>query len=118
MRPWPTGRSWCQGGAPADVLRLWLAEVRDEALAALGELDRVAEWRRRAEGQVADLNGRNSGKILEALAARPYASASDLAEAAAISRDTVGRILKVLEQRGIAQEITGRGRFRLWRSQI
>lgn len=114
----PPGQSWRRGGAVLDVLRLWVAEVRSGAVSALAELGRVTDWREQATARIADLGGRNPGKILAVLAARPYVSAADVSDAAGVSRDTAERTLRTLERRGIVKEITGRGRFRLWRGAI
>ncbi|WP_435171184.1 hypothetical protein [Falsirhodobacter sp. 1013] len=114
----PAGQSWRRGGAVLDVLRLWMAEVRSGALSALADLDRAADWREQATARVADLGGRNPAKVLAVLAARPYVSAADVAETATVSRDTAERILRTFEQRGLVHEITGRGRFRLWRATV
>lgn len=110
----PGGLSWGRGGTVEEMLALWLAELRDGALWALGELERVAQWRQRALADVADLGGANPGRLISVLADRPYATAEDLAHAAGVSRDTAERLLPKLQARGLVREITGRGRFRLW----
>ncbi|WP_136685717.1 hypothetical protein [Falsirhodobacter xinxiangensis] len=110
----PRGLSWGRGGAVENLLALWLAEIRDGALTSLAELERVALWQQRALAGVANLGGANPGRVISALAARPYATAEDLATAAGVSRDTAERLLPKLLARGLVREITGRGRFRLW----
>ncbi|WP_136685802.1 hypothetical protein [Falsirhodobacter xinxiangensis] len=110
----PHGLSWGRGGAVEEMLALWLAELRDGAFGAPGELERVAQWQQRAVADVADLGGANPGRLISALADRPYATAEDLAHAAGVSRDTAERLLPKLRARSLVREITGRGRFRLW----
>lgn len=92
----PRGLSWGRGGAVEDLLALWLAEIRDGALTSLAELERVALWQQRALAGVANLGGSNPARLIAALAARPYATAEDLATAAGVSRDTAERLLSKL----------------------
>ncbi|MDH2328917.1 helix-turn-helix domain-containing protein, partial [Cereibacter sp. SYSU M97828] len=73
-----------------------------------------ALWQQRALAGMADLGGSNPARLIAALAARPYATAEDLAHAASVSRDTAERLLPKLHARGLLREITGRGRYRLW----
>jgi predicted ArsR family transcriptional regulator len=83
----------------------------DEALAAL---ERMQEWRARAEAGIADLSGRAPRLLVTLLAARVAVSAQEAADAAAVSVSAAARNLALLTERGLTREITGQGRFRMW----
>jgi hypothetical protein len=102
-----------QGGAGAK-LAAWLQGAEQATLAALMELDRLAEWRARADAATADLSGRTPALLLDVLAAWPQVTAP-LAEAeTGASRAAVQRNIATLMARGLVREITGQGRYRVW----
>jgi predicted ArsR family transcriptional regulator len=63
---------------------------------------------------VADLSGRTPGLLVALLAARVAVSAQDAADAIGVSVSAAQRNLALLAERGLAREITGQGRFRMW----
>lgn len=102
------------GGSPAARLPRWIAGARRAALAALMDLDRVADWQARAAAGTADLSGRTMPRLIAALAAHPLVSAPAAEAATGASRAAVQRNLARLEARGLVREVTGQGRYRLW----
>lgn len=114
----PLGRHgrgvWIDSGRPEDRMARQLAAVTIGAMDARHELARVAEWQARALTAVARIKGDNPIRVIHALAAHPILSAAMLEEVTGISRDTAERLLARLRDMGLAREITGGRRFRLW----
>lgn len=114
----PLGRHgrgvWVDTGPLPERMARHLAAVTAGLVEARRELARVADWQARALAAVARIKGDNPGRVVAALAAHPILSAAMLEEAAGISRDTAERLLSRLQRLGLAREITGGRRFRLW----
>jgi len=114
----PLGRHgravWVDAGSPAERLARQLAAVTAAAADARHELARLAEWQARALAAMAGVKGDNPARVIRALAAHPLLSAAMLEDSAGISRDTAERMLARLKSMGLAREITGGRRFRLW----
>ncbi|MDK8872841.1 hypothetical protein [Paracoccus sp. SSJ] len=114
----PLGRHgrgvWVDGGSPAERMARHLAAVTAAIMDARHELARVAEWQARALEAMAGVKGENAGRVIRALAAHPLLSAAMLEDSAGISRDTAERMLSRMKALGLAREITGGRRFRLW----
>lgn len=101
-------------GEPVRKLAAWIAGAEQATLAALMELDRLADWRRRADAGTADLSGRTPALLLDVFAGWPLVTAP-LAEAqTGASRAAVQRNLDKLMDRGLIREVTGQGRYRVW----
>lgn len=114
----PLGRHgrgvWIDGGPPADRLRRHLAAVTQGVGEARQELLRLADWQARALQATARIKGDNPARVIAELAAHPLLSAAMVEARAGISRDTAERLLARLQSLGLAREITGARRFRLW----
>ncbi|MFN3612973.1 MAG: hypothetical protein ACK4WC_00215 [Rubrimonas sp.] len=95
-------------------LLAWLASLDEGAASALGTLDALAAWRVRAEAAVCDLSGRTPPRLIAALVENPAVDAPSAARAAGCSTSAAARNFAILEARGVAREITGQGRFRVW----
>lgn len=114
----PLGRHgravWVDAGTPAERMARHLAAVTAGITDARHELARVADWQARAMQAMARVKGDNAARVIRALAAHPLLSAAMLEESAGISRDTAERMLARMKAMGLAREITGGRRFRLW----
>lgn len=110
----PLARRAGAGGDPAERAAAFYDAAARGADEALETLERLQRWRETAEGAVADLSGRSPPRLLGALAARFALSAADAARLCGLSPSAAQRNLALLADRGLAREITGRGRFRLW----
>lgn len=114
----PLGRHgrgvWVDTGTVPERMARHLAAVTAGLVEARQELVRVADWQVRALAAVARIKGDNPGRVVAALAAHPILSAAMLEGAIGISRDTAERLLGRLQSLGLAREITGARRFRLW----
>ena len=107
-----------KGGSASEALGRWLSAVENACLRALLHLDRVADWRQRAEQATQDLSGRTPPRLIEALIANPVLSAEMVAEAAGISRAAARRNLTLFKSRGLVREVTGQDRYRFWAATI
>ncbi|KRW96323.1 helix-turn-helix domain-containing protein [Paracoccus sp. MKU1] len=114
----PLGRHgravWVDAGPPAERMARHLAAVTAAIMDARHELARVADWQARALAAMAGVKGDNPGRVIRALAAHPLLNAAMLEDSAGISRDTAERMLARMKALGLAREITGGRRFRLW----
>ena len=118
--PLATGSSGALRGHGTLVQKLsaWITGAEQATLSALLHLDRVEEWRRRADAAIADLSGRVPALLLDTLQAWPLVPAP-LAEAeTGASRAAIQRNLDRLVARGLIREITGHGRFRVWTAMV
>ena len=114
----PLGRHgrgvWIDGGTAPDRMRRHLAAVTQGVGEARQELARIGGWRARAMQATARIKGDNPARVIAELAAQPLLSAAMLETQTGISRDTAERLLARLRDMGLAREITGGRRFRLW----
>lgn len=99
---------------PVEKLRGVYADIASGCRDALVILERMQAWRGRAEAGIADLSGRTPRLLVDLLAERVAVSAPDAAEACGVSVSAALRNLVRLADRGLAREITGQGRFRMW----
>lgn len=115
----PLARRRTPGGErPVERLRAFYADLAAGGGEALIALERMQAWRARAEAGIAGLSGRTPRLLVGLLAARVAVSAQDAAGAGGVSVSAAQRNLGLLTERGLAREITGKGRFRLWSASI
>ncbi len=114
-----TGFSALTASGPAERrLAAWIAGAHQATLSALLLLKRLADWQAAAAQATADLSGRTPARLIACLARWPLVSAP-LAEAqTAASRAAVQRNLDLLVARGLAREVTGQGRYRVWAAAV
>jgi hypothetical protein len=105
-------------GSPEARLTGWITGAHRAVLAALMALDRLAEWRARADTVTADLSGRTTARLIDALAAYPMLTAAQAETATGASRAAVQRNLDELARRSLVREVTGHGRFRVWTARV
>lgn len=115
----PLARRRTHGGdRVAERLRGFYADISAGCAEALITLERLQAWRARASDAVADLSGRTPRLLVALLAARVALSAPDAAGAAGVSVSAAQRNFAVFAKRGLAREITGQGRFRMWTAAV
>lgn len=103
------------GGPPADRLSRWLDGMETACLTAMRHLDDIEAWSARAEAEMSPLSGRTPPALCAVLTEWPLVSAP-LAEALiGASRAAIQRNLAWMEARGLIHEMTGQGRYRMWR---
>jgi hypothetical protein len=104
------------GGPPAERLSRWLNGMETACLTAMRYLDDVEAWSARAEAEMTQLSGRTAPALRRALTEWPLVSAPMAEALTGASRAAVQRNLAWMEARGLIREITGQGRFRMWRT--
>lgn len=103
-------------GSPPERLARWLDGMEGAILTAMRELDRIETWEARAIEAMKPLSGRTPPALRKVLADWPLVSAPMAETLTGASRAAVQRNLAWMETRGLIREITGQGRFRMWRA--
>ena len=103
------------GGTPAERLARWLDGMDSACLSAMRHLDDIEVWSKRAEIVMAVLSGRTPPGLRAALTEWPLVSAPMAEKLSGASRAAVQRNLAWMEAHGLIREVTGQGRFRMWR---
>lgn len=103
------------GGTPAARLARWLDGTGNAIAAALRHLDSLEAWSARAQTVMAPLSGRTPPALRAVLTEWPLVSAPMAERLTGASRAAVQRNLARMEALGLIREVTGQGRFRMWR---
>ena len=104
------------GGAPPERLMRWLDGMEYAVLTAMRHLEEIEAWSKRAETEMQSLSGKTPRALRRVLTGWPLVSAP-LAEAmTGASRAAVQRNLAWMEARGLVREVTGQGRYRMWKA--
>jgi hypothetical protein len=106
------------GGAPPVRLARWLEGMESALLAAMRHLDQIEDWSVHAATVMAPLSGRTPALLRSALTDWPLLSAPMAEALTGASRAAVQRNLTWMEGRGLIREVTGQGRFRMWRAAV
>ena len=104
------------GGPPAERLARWLDGMEAACLTAMRHLDDIEAWAARAEAEMTPLSGRTPPALRAALTEWPLVSAPMAAALTGASRAAVQRTLAWMQARGLVREVTGQGRYRIWRA--
>lgn len=103
-------------GPAAERLARWLGGMETACLAAMRHLDDIEAWAARARTAMAPLSGRTPPALRAVLSEWPLVSAPMAATLTGASRAAVSRNLAWMEARGLIREVTGQGRYRMWRA--
>jgi hypothetical protein len=106
------------GGPPAERLIRWLDGMDNACLAAMRHLDDLEIWSTRVETSMSVLSGRTPPALRAALTEWPLVSAPMAETLSGASRAAVQRNLAWMEAHGLICEVTGQGRFRMWRAAV
>lgn len=104
------------GGPPADRLARWLEGMETACLTATRHLDNIETWVAQAEAEMAPLSGKTPPSLRAVLTEWPLVSAPMAEALTGNSRAAVQRNLAWMEARGLIREVTGQGRYRMWRA--
>ncbi|WP_437197720.1 hypothetical protein [Roseovarius sp. MS2] len=104
------------GGSPVDRLARWLDGMETACLTAMRHLDDIEAWSGRAETEMAPLSGKTPRALRVVLTEWPLVSAPMAEAITGLSRAAVQRNLTWMETRGLVREMTGQGRYRMWRT--
>ncbi|WP_461404244.1 helix-turn-helix domain-containing protein [Falsiruegeria mediterranea] len=105
------------GGAQAR-LEVFFTAIRQGALNANMELERLADWRARAERVTSHLSGRTPGALIETMMKYPIASVELVSEDTGCSRPSARRNLNIFADLDLVREVTGQDRYRFWAAQL
>ena len=103
-------------GPPADRLARWLDGMETACLTAMRHLDDIEAWSARAETEMTALSGKTPRALRAVLTEWPLVSAPMAEALTSSSRAAVQRNLAWMEARGLVRELTGQGRYRMWRA--
>ena len=109
------GKGLRAGGSPAERLGCWLDGMEAACLTAMRHLDDIEAWSARAENLTTPLSGKTPPALRTVLTEWPLVSAPMAEALTGASRAAVQRNLAWMEVRGLIREVTGRGRYRMWR---
>ena len=84
-------------------------------LTAVRHLDDIEAWSARAEADMTSLSGKTPRALRAVLTEWPLVSAPMAEALIGASRAAVQRNLAWMESRGLIREVTGQGRYRMWR---
>ncbi|MBM2323268.1 MULTISPECIES: hypothetical protein [Marivita] len=102
-------------GPPADRLARWLDGMETACLTAMRHLDDIEAWSARAEADMTSLSGKTPRALRAVLTEWPLVSAPMAEALTGASRAAVQRNLAWMEAHGLIREMTGHGRYRMWR---
>lgn len=105
-------------GEPAKRLARWLEGITSGIQTAMRTLDDIEAWEVRAQTAMTPLSGRTPVALRIVLTEWPLISAPMAEALTKASRAAVQRNLAWMEARGLIKEVTGQGRFRMWRVTI
>ena len=108
----------CRGGSPDERLARWLDGMEQAARIATRLIDRIETWHGQAIAATRALSGRTPPRLIEALRDWPLVSAPMAGQLTGASRAAVQRNLAWMQERGLVVEVTGQGRFRMWRGSV
>ncbi|MEQ8372894.1 MAG: helix-turn-helix domain-containing protein [Roseibium aggregatum] len=104
------------GGSPFERLERWLYGMEAACLTAVRHLDDIEAWSARAEAEMTLLSGRTPPALRAVLTEWPLVSAPMAQALTSASRAAVQRNLAWMQERGLIREVTGQGRFRMWKA--
>lgn len=106
------------GGRPVERLSRWLDGMETACMTAMRHLDDIEAWATRAEVEMTPLSGKTPPALRTVLIEWPLVSAPMAEVLTGASRAAIQRNLGWMEARGLIREVTGQGRFRMWRAAI
>jgi hypothetical protein len=103
------------GGRPAERLACWLEGMEIACLTAMRHLDDIEAWTKRADATMISLSGKTPPALRAVLTEWPLVSAPMAEVLTGASRAAVQRNIAWMEAKGLIRELTGQGRYRMWR---
>jgi hypothetical protein len=103
-------------GSPTERLAGWLDGMSSTTLRAMRILDDIERWAEIAESAMVKLSGRTPKALISILVEWPLISAPLAEETTGASRAAVQRNLNWMTANGLTCEVTGQGRYWMWRA--
>jgi len=104
------------GGQPGERLARGVEGMETACLTAMRHLDDIEAWSARAETEMTPLSGKTPPALRTVFTEWPLVSAPMAEVLTGASRAAVQRNLAWMEARGLVREVTGQGRYRMWRA--
>lgn len=105
----------CAGGPPAERLLRWMDRMETAGLTAMRHLDNIEPWAARAVTEMALLSGKTPPNLRTVLTDWPLVLAPMAMVLTGASRAAIQCNFAWMEARGLIREVTGQGRYRMWR---
>lgn len=105
-------------GLPPERLARWLDGMNSALLSAMRTLDDIEAWTGRAETVMAHLSGRTPVALRKTFSQWPLVSAPMAEAMTGASRAALQRNLAWMEENGLIREVTGQGRYRMWKATV
>ncbi|MTH66095.1 MULTISPECIES: helix-turn-helix domain-containing protein [Paracoccaceae] len=102
-------------GDPSARLARWLNAMESATFAALRKLEEIEAWAAAAERTMAPLSGKTPPMLRDLFTSWPLVSVQMAEKLTGAHRATVQRNIDWMEVRGLIREVTGQGRYRMWR---
>ena len=102
------------GDPPARLAR-WLNAMESATFAALRRLEEIEAWAAAAERAMAPLSGKTPPMLRNLFASWPLVSVQMAEKLTGTHRATVQRNIDWMDEQGLIREVTGQGRYRMWR---
>lgn len=96
-------------------LARWLNAIESATFAALRRLEQIEAWAANAERVMAPLSGKTPPMLRDLFTSWPLVSVQMAEKLTGAHRATVQRNIDWMEERGLIREVTGQGRYRMWR---
>lgn len=103
-------------GPPDERVARWLDGMETACLTTMRHLDDIEAWSARTDTMMTPLSGKTPKALRAVLTEWPLVSASIAEALTGTSRAAVQRNLAWMEARGLIREVTGQGRYRMWRA--
>ena len=113
-----SGAGGLRGADPEERLGRWLKAAEQGIIGSMRQIDQLEAWEARAIARCSRLSGRTPPRLISVLRDWPLVTAPMAEELTGASRAAIQRNLVWLEAEGLVQEVTGQGRFRVWRASI
>ncbi len=104
------------GDDPAERLRRWLQATEQGLIQAMRHIDQLDRWEIAARDRATRLSGRTPSRLIDVFCSWPLVTAPMAETLAGVSRAAIQRNLAWLDAQGLVKEVTGQGRFRVWRA--
>lgn len=102
------------GDQPARLAR-WLNAIESATFAALRRIEEIEAWAAAAARTMAPLSGKTPPMLRDLFTSWPLVSVQMAEKLTGAHRATVQRNIDWMEERGLIREVTGQGRYRMWR---
>jgi hypothetical protein len=109
------GRGLRAIGEPAARLARWLNAIESGVFAALRRLEEIEAWAAKAEREMAPHSGKTPPMLRDLFTSWPLVSVQMAEKLTGAHRATIQRNIDWMEDKGLVREVTGQGRYRMWR---